>query len=227
VSSLIVYPAAEPATARPMTRAFPQPLRLWLPFAQASTGSGQASTHVFAAEQIFGLAQSASLRHSTHWLVAPSSRQRGVAPVHAAQPLPQAASVLHSTQAPPAHWLYGPQELPLHTQLDPLQEGVVPEQATHDGPHRWASLHAAQVLALHQLPAPHWASIAQSTQAVLDALHTSPVAAQFEHAAPQCWSSLHAAHAPPLHHLPAGQSGDVWHSMQPPFTQPWAQASSV
>src|SRR5262245_51983478 len=96
-------PAADPATDRPMTRAFAQPLRLWVPFTHAPAGSGHASTHVFVAEQIFGLVQWASVRHSTHLLVAPSSRQCDVAPLHAVQALPQAASVLHSEQAPPTH----------------------------------------------------------------------------------------------------------------------------
>jgi hypothetical protein len=67
-----------------------------------------------------------------------------------------------------------------------LHTGVIPEHAAQLGPQCDALSHGAQVPALQYIPAAHWASITQSTQAVLPALHTSPEAAQFKQLCPQC-----------------------------------------
>ena len=121
-------------------------------------------------------------------------------PLHAVQPEPHALSLLHTTQALLMHCLLDPHELTVHTQLEPLQLGVVPLHAVQLAPQWVASLHGWQMPALHQLPLPHCAFVMHCTQ-VVPPLHTIELAVQLMHAAPQCRSVLQLRQVPPLHHL--------------------------
>ena len=145
--------------------------------------------------------------------------------LHAAQVAPQALSLLHTAHAPLTHCLFEPHELTVHSQLAPLQVGVLTPHAAQVAPQWVASVHAVQVPPLHQLPAQHWAFVMHCTH-VVPPLHTFAVAAQLVQALPQCWSLLQARQVPLLHHLPLPQSASMLQFWQTPSTQPYVHVVS-
>lgn len=219
---LVKYPADTDASSLPMTKAFAQPERLWLPLWHDSAGGEQPDeTHALPVHTSPPV-QSAADRHWTHLDVLPWSRHRGVVPEHALHVDPHDASVLHTAHAPDTQAWFAAHEVDVHVQAPPEQVGVAPEQATQLAPHFCAVSHVAHVPPLHQRPLPHWLSVVHWTQLVA-ALQTSLVAVQSVHDAPQCWSEPHVAQLPALHHLPEPQSDWVEQFRQTPFEQPYWQ----